>query len=300
MGKKIIESHIVPENPSKIRLRDYIFEVFGILPTKKSAKKAIKKGNVLVNGEECQSGLWISTGQKIELVESEINLNQLYELKINVHYEDDYLAVVEKPAGIPVNGNFHKTLENSLPKNLSKSPVSDSLAWPGPVHRLDKSTGGLVIVAKTYEARVKLGWQFQNREVSKRYRAIIMGKLEGEGILNVPIDNREAITRYNVISIMPSIKNQFLTLIDAYPQTGRYHQIRRHFAEKGFPILGDKLYGPKGNILLGKGLFLWAVELNFVHPIKNNSLNIKIDEPVKFNKIMDREKEKWFKYKNQS
>ena len=70
----------------------------------------------------------------------------------------------------------------------------------------------------------------------------------------------------------------------------------RHFSNKGYPILGDKLYGPKGNILLGKGLFLWAVELDFVHPIKNNGLKIKISEPPKFDKIIKREEERWRKY----
>jgi RluA family pseudouridine synthase len=299
MKKRTIESHIVQEDPGQIRIRDYIFEVFEILPTKKSAKKAVKNGEVLVNGVVPESGFLVKAGQKIELIEPQISLNKLYELKINVIFEDEYIAVVEKPPGIPVNGNFHRTLENTLPLNLTKSSAAGPLVWPSPVHRLDKSTGGLVMVGKTYESRVKLGWQFQSREVKKRYMAIVMGKLTGEGTLNDPIENRNAITHYKVIKSIRSIKNDFLTLVNVYPETGRYHQIRRHFSSIGFPILGDKLYGPKKNVLLGKGLFLWAVELNFHHPIKNTSMNIKINEPEKFKKILNREESRWIKYNSE-
>ena len=101
---------------------------------------------------------------------------------------------------------------------------------------------------------------------------------------------------YVRIKTVRSIKNDWLSLIDLFPLTGRTHQLRIHMSKLGFPILGDKLYGTEGLILKGKGLFLSAVELTFPHPKNNKTVNIKIDEPEKFEVFLNREERRWVKY----
>ena len=147
-------------------------------------------------------------------------------------------------------------------------------------------------------AHVNLSRQFQNREVNKRYRAVVIGKLDNDGVINYPIDGKEAHTVYSSVEYFPSLKNNWLTLVDLWPKTGRYHQIRRHLSMKGFPVLGDKLYGKEGGILKSKGVFLWAVEISFRHPFYKWMLTIRIKEAQKFETFLNREKRRWIKYHN--
>jgi len=292
----IIETHIVPEGAARSRLDQYAFNVFDLLATKKGARKAIKRGEIRVDGKISDPHNWIKPGQHIELIDGERNPPRPFRFPLRIEYEDDWLAVVEKPPGYPVNGNRHRTIENALIFNLKESSQRDALKWPRPVHRLDNSTGGLLVAAKTKIALARLGQQFQYREVQKRYRAIVIGRLEGRACIKEPLDEREAETRYSSVEHVPSLRNNWLTLIDLWPKTGRTHQLRRHLANIGYPILGDKLYGLEGEILRGKGLFLWAVEISFTHPKKDEKLTIIIKEADKFSSFLKREKRRWDKY----
>lgn len=293
---RVVETHIVPPGVEEIRVDHYTRRVFDLFPSLKSIRKAIKRGEIRINGKTCMPNATIQPGQLIELADPELPPPKPFRIQLRVLYDDSWLAIVEKPPGIPVRGNKFRTVENALQCNLEPNEKNDALRWPNPVHRLDTPTGGLLIAAKTSRAQVALGWQLQNREVRKRYRAIVIGRLEGSGSICEPVDGREALTDYRAIRHVPSLKSDWLTLLDLWPRTGRSHQIRRHLSELGFPILGDTLYGIEGKILRSKGLFLWAVEVAFRHPIQQWLLTVRIAEPRKFNTTLEREKRRWERY----
>lgn len=214
-------------------------------------------------------------------------------LKLSIIFQDDDLAVIIKPAGINVSGNQFKTVQNALPHNLTPSPKNDKLPYPLPVHRLDNQTSGLLLIAKTKTARIKLGRDFENKSITKKYHAILIGKLVGSGQISTTIATKKSLSLYHSLRTVPSLKNRWLTLIELTPITGRTHQLRIHCAQKGYPILGDKLYGNEGMILRKKGLFLAATSLKFNHPISNEPLTFEIPLPHKFIKRLENEKRRF-------
>lgn len=294
----IIETHIVPEGTERARFSDYACEVFISIPSRKGIKNAIKRGDFLIDGVKGETGTWITPGQKLELMADESSLPKEYELELDVVYEDEHLAAVNKPAGIAVNGNSFRTVENSLPRNIKRSAEPDALRWPKPVHRLDVPTSGLLLIAKTMRAQVALGEQFEKKIIRKKYRAILQGRLEAPGHIESEIEGRDAATDYSPVKHVRSLKNEWLTLVDLYPFTGRTHQLRRHMSELNHPIVGDTLYGREGDIFKGKGLFLAAVELTFKHPVTGVVMTLKIDDPEKFRTYLEREERRWRKYKS--
>jgi len=291
----ILKTHIVPEGIVPVRFTDYAFEIFTSLPSRNGIKKAIKRGEFFINGVKAETGTWVKPGQIIELAEPASNVIPVYQTSLEVIFEDDYIAVINKPAGIVVSGNRFKTVENALPYNLVESSAEGALTRPGPVHRLDSPTSGLLLIAKTIQARINLGEQFETRKIRKRYRAVLRGRIEKSGRIVSDIDGRSSETDYIPVKNARSIKNDWVTLADLVPGTGRTHQLRKHMADEGFPIIGDKKYGIPDQLFRGKGLFLAAVELYFAHPNDGTPVNIKIDEPEKFKTFMDREERRWMK-----
>ena len=207
-----------------------------------------------------------------------------YPLALQVHWEDEHLAVVEKPAGILVSGNTHRTIVNALPENLKPSSEPDVTA-PQPVHRLDFATTGLLLVAKTRSSLRVLSQQFQEKQVQKTYNAIAIGSMEPSGTIDYPIDDKPAQTDFKVVKTVASPRFGSLNLVRLTPWTGRRHQIRKHLAEAGNPILGDKDYGKEGLILQGKGLYLHAYSLSFTHPKTREVISLKSELPKRFWKI---------------
>ena len=289
-------THTVPEGTVRVRFSDYACAVFNVIPSRNGIKKAIKNGEFRIDGVTAETGTWVRPGQFIELLETGTGRVKEYRSVLEVVYEDESLAVINKPPGMAVNGNRFKTVQNALPFNLSQSCEHDALKSPMPVHRLDAATGGLVIAAKCRRAQILLGQQFETRSVKKRYRAVLQGKVTGPGRVTSDIDGRVADTEYVPVLSVPSIKNEFLTLADLFPHTGRMHQLRRHLAESGHPVVGDTLYGERGNVYKGKGLFLSAVELWFSHPLTGEGVNVKIDDPRKFASLLEREERRWNRY----
>ncbi len=292
----ILSQHHVPDSVSNIRLVDYSLKIFSEIPSKSGIKKAIKRGEILLNGEKTEQSAWVKHGETITLIDLQNNPPKVYELKLDVVFEDDCLAVINKPAGISVSGNKYKTIVNALSYNLKPSTAEDALKWPLPVHRLDYPTSGLLLVAKTKLARIKLGNQFENRQVKKNYRAIVVGQPPDEGVIDNQIENQVAITEYKLIKATPSLKVKQISLIDLFPLTGRTHQLRRHMAEIGHPILGDRKYGNDLPLLKGKGLFLSAIGLEFKHPVSDEKCLFQISEPLKFSSLLERENRRWKKY----
>ncbi|WP_438973902.1 pseudouridine synthase, partial [Polaribacter sp.] len=135
---------------------------------------------------------------------------------------------------------------------------------------------------KTSAAILKLSELFQNKEIQKTYYAISIGKMEPSGLIHTPIDNKEALTAFKIISSVKSERFKYLNLVELSPKTGRKHQLRKHLLSLENPILGDKEYYLEDKILKGKGLYLHAASLEFVHPFTNDSLKIQKELPNKF------------------
>jgi 23S rRNA pseudouridine1911/1915/1917 synthase len=242
-------------------------------------QRLIAAGNITVNGQKAKPGHRLSPGDRIDV---NIPPTPPQELKpeaipLKIIYEDDDLLAVDKPAGLavhPAPGHPAHTLVNAI---LAHFPhLADIGDWlrPGVVHRLDKDTSGVMLVAKNSAAQANLSKQFKSHSVTKAYLALVKGKLEPEsGIIEADIgrdprnrkkmavvaQGREARTEYRVIKYIGGY-----TLLEVMPETGRTHQIRVHLAAIGFPVVGDKVYGVKSPHLSRQ--FLHASRLGFRLP----------------------------------
>lgn len=290
----VVEKHIVSGlSNDKTRIYDYLPGKFEIISTRKGIKKAFQRKQILLNGVYAKSADFIKNNDEIKLLEKNITDHKVYDFKLEIIYEDDEIAVVVKPSGLVVSGNKFKTLQNALSSNLKPSNSKDKLPNPLTTHRIDAQTYGLVIAAKTYSSRIKMGELFEKRKIHKTYHAIVQGKLNGSGVLNTVVQDKSAETLFTSLKIIDSVKNRHISLLELSPSTGRKHQIRIHLARLGFPIVGDKLYGAKENTLKHKGLFLVATSLVFQHPKSGELLNIRIDVPQKFQNLLKRE-QNWY------
>ncbi len=263
------------------RMDYWAAKVFDEIPSASQARKLRKKGLLQKNGQTCPLPVTIAPGDHLTLFPRKVN-RKLFEHRIHVLYEDDHMAVVVKEPGLRTSGNRFKTLVACLPYNLRPSPEPDALPWPHTVHRLDDRTGGLVAIAKTATANMNLGRTFQHRAAKKRYRAIVVGRLEGSGHVTVEVQDKPAVSRYAARIHTPSPRFGWLTTVDLWPETGRTHQLRIHMAQLGHPILGDDLYTGDVENLEHKGLHLWALSLTLDHPISGEPLTVSIDEPTKY------------------
>lgn len=255
-------------------------------------QKLIAAGNITVNGQPAKPGLRLNPGDRIEL---NIPPTPPQELKpeaipLEILYEDDDLLVVDKPAGLtvhPAPGHPAHTLVNAILAHFPHlADIGDSLR-PGVVHRLDKDTSGVMLVAKNSAAQVDLAKQFKSHSVTKAYLALVKGRLEPEnGIIEADIGRdprnrkrmavvavgREARTEYRVVKYIGGC-----TLLEIMPETGRTHQIRVHLAAIGFPVIGDKVYGVKSKYLSRQ--FLHASRLGFKLPSTGQYVEFKSELP---------------------
>ena len=281
---KKVETHSVTILKKPVRLSDYALGIFQTINSRAGIKKALKRGLILVDGMKGISGQYIQGGETIDLLIEESKIKKL-ELNLEVLFEDDYLAIINKPSGIIVSGNKHKTIEHALPNNLQKSPLADALVYPQAAHRLDFPTSGVLLIGKTKTAVTALNKMFEKKEIDKSYYAISIGVMKKEGLINSPIDGKVSASKYEVEQSVISERFGFLNLVKLFPLTGRRHQLRIHLAALGNPILGDKEYGIEGLILQRKGLFLHAFSLQFTHPFTQESIYIEQPLPRKFERI---------------
>lgn len=246
------------------------------------AAQLIREGRVTVNGRaETRPALKAGNGDTVELdmPQAKPTETEAQDIPLEILYQDEHLAVVVKPCGMvvhPAAGNEDGTLVNALLYHLDHLSGIGGEMRPGIVHRLDKDTSGLMLVAKEDKAHAALSRQLSDRQMEKHYRALVMGHMkEPEGVIEKPIgrsrndrkkmavepDGRWAKTEWRVLREYPD-----RTLLDVHIITGRTHQIRVHMSSIGHPVLGDPLYGTR-NMPKAERLMLHAYSLEFTHPI---------------------------------
>jgi len=251
--------------------------------TRSRTEKLIRDGRAAIDGKMiAKPGMVLKEGQQVELEIPEVKQVELtpQDLPIKVMYQDDDLAVIFKPSGMvvhPAAGNPDGTMVNALMMKLDGLSGIGGEMRPGIVHRIDKDTSGLLLVAKNDRSHLFLSEQIKEHTVQRAYLSILIGRLkENEGDVHGPIgrhptdrkkmaivpDGREAHTHYRVLEELRGA-----TLIEARLTTGRTHQIRVHMASLGHPVLGDPVYGPKKSPYpVEGGQLLHAFRLGFVHP----------------------------------
>lgn len=272
-------------------------------------QKLFEKGKITVNGSVCtQKKYKASAGDliNIELPEPEKVEVQAEDIPLDIVYEDDDLLIVNKPAGMvvhPAPGNSSGTLVNALMHHCGDNLSSiNGVIRPGIVHRIDKNTSGLLMVAKNDKAHNSLSQQLAEHSITRKYRAIVYNNIrEDEGTVNEPIgrdprnrlrnavtdiNSRNAVTHYRVIERF----GQF-TYIEAVLETGRTHQIRVHMSHIRHPLLGDELYGPVKNKLGASRQMLHAGILGFVHPSSGEYMEFESPLPDDFRKVLNKLRE---------
>lgn len=266
------------------------------------AAQLIEDGCVTVNGNTASKNAKPKNGDKIII---EIPEPTVYDVKpenipLQIVYEDSHLLVVNKPKGMvvhPAAGNYDGTLVNALMYHCGDSLSGiNGVMRPGIVHRIDKNTSGLLMVAKNDSAHNHLAAQIKEHSFTREYVAIVYGHLkENKGTINAPIDRhpqkrkqmaiveggREAITHYEVIEELNGFSYLKLRL-----ETGRTHQIRVHMAYIGHPVAGDDVYGPKKVITELGGQCLHAKKVGFIHPESNEYIEFDSSLPEYFEKFL--------------
>lgn len=278
-----------------VRLLDFCIQNIKLIKTRTGIKKAIKRGEIKLNGDLAEGGIWLKENDIIEIFVAKTSNHKVFPLDLEIIFEDDFIAIINKPAGIEVSGNKFKTIQNALLHNLKPSLQKDVLSRPVPVHRLDYSTSGLLICAKTHSAAVNLGKQFENKDVQKIYHAIVNGETPKEGTIENDILNKKAHTSFITIKTIDSLVAGKISLLKLFPTTGRKHQLRIHLSAIGHPIVGDKDYCSDFPLLKGKGLFLCATSIKFLHPDKQEFIWFEIGIPYKFESLLKREEERFKK-----
>lgn len=267
-----------------------------------NAKRLIEDGNVQVNSKNSKVSYKVQNGDIIEIHIPEAKQLDLkaQEIPIEVVYEDSDIIVVNKPKGLvvhPANGNWDGTLVNAI-----MAICKDSLSGiggevrPGIVHRLDKDTSGLLIIAKNDKAHINMSNEIKNRKVKKVYIALVRGIVaENEATINMPIgrsnkdrkkmavvkNGKEAITHFKVIKRFDKY-----TLLEVKIDTGRTHQIRVHLSEIGHPVVGDEIYSNGKNEFGVHGQLLHAKRLDFKHPITGKDMHLEAELPEEFKNVL--------------
>lgn len=283
---KLIETYIVPKNSPKVRLSDISAGTFNTITSRKAFKKAIKAGLIKLNSTQGYTADYISPGDIIHIYKDEFTSKKpSIHIPLNILYEDDYLAIIHKPAGVEVSGNKKYTIENALPILLKVSTQADGLQRPLPAHRLDYPTSGCLLIGKTSETLQALHRMFEQRIISKKYLAVTIGHHISKRKISEPIDGKASESNYTIIETIVSEKYDALNFVVLEPVTGRRHQLRKHLSAIGNPILGDKKYGIAGKVSKGNGLYLHATTLQFKHPRTGKPILCYCPPPKKFSQL---------------
>lgn len=299
-----MKEFIVNKEESNNRIDSYLSQKSQDI-SRVTIQRLIQQGKILVNYKKIKSSYKVQENDKITMEEEkprEISL-KAQEIPIEIMYEDKDIIVINKPKGMvvhPANGNPDGTLVNAI-----MAICKDSLSGiggeirPGIVHRLDKDTSGVLIVAKNDKAHINMSEQIKNHEVEKTYIALVKGIVkETEATINMPIgrstkdrkkmavtkNGKEAISHFKVIERFPKHN---CTLLEVKIETGRTHQIRVHLSQIGYPIIGDAVYSNGKNEWNIEGQCLHAKSLKFKHPITKKEMFLEAKLPEYFEKIVE-------------
>lgn len=269
--------------------------------TRTRIQELIKVEQIKVNNKKIKSSYKIEENDEIEVIIPEIQEVEIMpeDIKIDIVFEDKDIAVINKQAGLvvhPAQGHYSGTLVNAILYHIKDLSGINGEMRPGIVHRLDKDTSGLIIIAKNDKAHLELTNMFQNKEIKKTYLAIVKGKINKKkgriatqigrdrndrkkmAVLDSLTQGKNAITNFRVID-----QNEKFSLLKVDIETGRTHQIRVHMKYMGYPILGDAVYGRPDS---EKRQMLHAYKLEFLHPITKEKVEIIAELPDDFKKAL--------------
>ena len=298
---------LIVDQENKERIDKYIAKCLPDL-SRVMVQKLIEEKQILVNEKSVKTSYTVQKGDKITITIPEAKETTLkpQDIPLDIVYEDDDILVVNKAKGMvvhPAAGNPEGTLVNAVMAHCkgNLSGIGGELR-PGIVHRLDKDTSGLLIVAKNDKAHIQMSKQIQDREVKKIYIALVRGIIpENEATINMPIGRsmqdrkkmavtkkgKEAITHFQVLERFDKY-----TLLKVKIDTGRTHQIRVHMAEIGHPVVGDMLYSNGKNEFGVEGQMLHATSLDFKHPVTQKPLHLEAPLPEYFEEVLKQLKNK--------
>ncbi len=333
-GLRHVQISIRKARPNR-RLDKYLSGRLGKDVSRTALQKYIKEGNVTVNSRRVKPSYILQTGDRIDMLLPEKTPPEIppEPIPLDVVYEDDDLIAINKQADLiihPARGNWSGTLVNALAyyfqknwRDIQELPVSGEIFRPGIVHRLDRDTTGIILVAKTELALWRLGKQFEHRKTQKTYSAIVHGHISLDGdVIDAPIGKhpkirekysvhrktgrpfpgttKEAITGYKVLKRL-RVGRLAYTLVELYPKTGRTHQLRVHMSAMGHPIIGDKMYGggplyesllagrtdvAEGPLITRQALH--AHTIAFYHPRSNERMQLEAPWPEDFRRTLAR------------
>ena len=291
-------SLIVAQEYRDLRLDVYLANAIPEVPSRMFIKKIVEAGQVTVNDRLEKVKYKVNAGDRIEAdIDDEAFAPKdipAQKMDLDVFYEDEDLVVINKPEGLtvhPASGSQRGTLVNGLMYRYQELSDINGPVRPGIVHRLDRDTSGLILIAKTNVAHARLGRQFEKHTIIKRYVARVQGTVQfDQGAIDVPLERhkkyhdqrqiakagegKEAMTLYQVLKRFPKS-----TLVALFPQTGRTHQLRVHMKHLGHPILGDEKYGRKESF---PRLALHAQSIGFIHPTRKFYLEFSCPTPQEF------------------
>lgn len=279
------------------RIDKYLAEELGI--SRSTVKKMIDEGFVLVNGKKAKASLILSEADELFVKDGfikEVSF-EAEDIPINIVYEDDDLLVINKKSGMvvhPGNGNTSGTLVNAL-MHYTKNLSNKEAFRPGIVHRIDKDTSGLMLVAKNDKAHDILAEGFKNKTIKREYIALVCGVIgEDTGVIDAPIgrdakdrkkmcvtseNSKKAVTHFKVLK-----RYEHYTLLRLILDTGRTHQIRVHMKYIGYPVYNDPVYGKAYNDF---GQFLHSASIDFEQPTTHEHLHFECDVPKEFQDFLD-------------
>lgn len=273
--------------------------------TRSHIQRLVDDGNVLVDGNCVKSNYKLKNGQSIEVTLPDAKPLDVKaeEIELDIVYEDEHLLVVNKPQNMvvhPAAGNYEGTLVNALMHHCGESLSGiNGVIRPGIVHRIDKDTSGLLLVAKDDATHIGLSEQIKEHSLTRKYIAIVHGNFKNDkGTVDAPIgrhptdrkrmcitqkNSKNAVTHYRVLQ-----RFMEYTLVECKLETGRTHQIRVHMASLGHPVMGDKTYGVKKEKYNLSGQLLHAKIVGFVHPVTKEYMEFETDIPERFMRFLKR------------